>query len=258
MKLISDVLNRKHFIDFSNYMKFKAVQKNRNRYNPANNKKKYLVIMACHCNSNIKLQAIRGNLKYFSLGSIDIIVINSTKLPYNKKVSQICKRYSNVKYHEVENSKFLDFGKWVYTLQNLVNYKLYDHVVLTNDSYIIHKPINHFFNLMYKHNVELFGYNDSTQVRYHYQSYLFGLRKDAIPKFIHKVKNPTMPIRNPYDVVLNYEVNMTDWFLTKKTFLKIGESALDRGHNIFFTNDKLYVPLKNSGLLPFTKIKRIT
>ena len=50
---------------------------------------------------------------------------------------------------------------------------------------------------------------------------------------------------------------MTHWFTTHKSFLKIGKFGLEKGHNIFFTNDYLYLPLKKSGLLPFTKIKRI-
>jgi hypothetical protein len=51
---------------------------------------------------------------------------------------------------------------------------------------------------------------------------------------------------------------MVNWFETYNCFLKIGNFVLERGHNIFFTNDELYIPLKNFGLLPFTKIKRIT
>ena len=51
---------------------------------------------------------------------------------------------------------------------------------------------------------------------------------------------------------------MTDWFSTKKSFLEIGNFELQKNHNIFFTNDKIYISLKKSGLLPFTKIKRIS
>jgi hypothetical protein len=133
----------------------------------------------------------------------------------------------------------------------------YDYIILTNDSYIIHSSINHFLNLAAKHNVELFGYNDSTLIKYHYQSYLFILRKDAVPIFINKVSSPGLVINNLQDVICNFEINMTEWFSTKKSFLKIGNFKLDIGKDIFYTNDKLYFPLKNTGLLPFTKLKRI-
>jgi hypothetical protein len=50
---------------------------------------------------------------------------------------------------------------------------------------------------------------------------------------------------------------MTDWFVSKNCFLKIGNFKLHKFKNIFFTNDELYAPLKSSNLLPFTKLKRI-
>ena len=137
----------------------------------------------------------------------------------------------------------------------LLNYNDYDYVILTNDSFIIHNQINHFFNLIVKYNVELYGYNDSTQIRYHYQSYLFSLRKDAVQTFINKFSKLNLKIENQSDVINNFELQMTDWFKTHKCFLKIGE--FPRGRNIFSTNDQLYLPLKRLGLLPFIKLKRI-
>ena len=56
---------------------------------------------------------------------------------------------------------------------------------------------------------------------------------------------------------MNFEVKMTDWFFSKKCFLEIGNFKLNQLKNIFFINDLLYIPLKSSKLLPFTKLKRI-
>lgn len=243
---------------FKKYMTFKIQQKNNNSYSPYQNGKKYLVIMACHCNTQIRFNTIKQNLRYFAFENCDKIVINSENTGFTEQLKDITNRYNNTSYYEVPNNNLIDFGKWVYTLSNLVNYNEYDYIVLTNDSYIIHSSINHFLNLAVKHNVELFGYNDSSQVKYHFQSYLFILRKDAVPTFINRVTSPGPVINEHYDVVLNYEVNMTDWYSTYKSFLKIANHGLNVGHNIFFTNDKLYLPLKNTGLLPFTKLKRIT
>ena len=61
-----------------------------------------------------------------------------------------------------------------------------------------------------------------------------------------------------WDVVTNGELMLTKWFPNHKCFLKIGNMPLNHNHNIFFNNDKLYIPLKNNGLLPFTKLKRVT
>jgi hypothetical protein len=214
--------------------------------------------MACHSNSQLKIDTIKKNLRYFAFENCHKIVINSENTDFTKQLKEITGRHNNTTYYEIPNNNYIDFGKWVHVLSHLVNYNEYDYIVLTNDSYTIHNSINHYLNLAAKYNLELFGYNDSTEVKYHYQSYLFILRKDAVPTFINRVSVPGLVINRPYDVVLNYEVNMTEWFSTHKCFLKIGNFELERGHNIFFTNDKLYLPLKKTGLLPFTKLKRTT
>jgi hypothetical protein len=236
------------------YLNFKKIQQNNNKNSSDKNGKKYLVIMACHCNTELKLNKIRTNLKFFAFQHTHKIVINSSNLSYGNKLSEICGRHNNTKYCEIPNSNYYDFGKWIHVLKNEVNFNDYDYIILTNDSFIIHSSINHFLNLTSKYNVELYGYNDSTQIRYHYQSYLFSLRKDAVQTFINKVTDPNLQIQNKEDVINNFEIKMTDWFSTKKCFLKIANGD---GGNIFFTNDTLYFPLKKSGLLPFTKIQRI-
>ena len=255
--IVEKILEYKKLNQFKKYMIFKTQQKNNNSYSPDINGKKYLVLFACHCDSQLKLETIRKNLIYYAFENMHKIVINTTKLQYNSSVSKICSRYNNTKYVEIDNSGYYDFGKWLHVLKN-INYNEYDYIIFTNDSFIIHNSINHFFNLTAKHNLELYGYNDSTQNKYHYQSYLFSLRKDAIQKFIDKVDNPNLIIKNQSDVIKYFELDMTNWFKTHKSFLKIGNCRLDIGHNIFFTNDGLYLPLKKSGLLPFTKLKRIT
>jgi hypothetical protein len=242
---------------FRNFINNKIRQKNINNYSPDLNGKKYIMIMACHSDTELKLNTIRNNLKYFAFENVHKIVINSEGLSLAPKVEEICQKHNNTKYYELPNTNYYDFGKWLYAVQNLIDYNNYDYVVFTNDSYIIHNSINHFLNLVSKHNVDLFGYNDSTQNKYHYQSYLFSLKNNAIPSFINQVSNPNLQINGQNDVISNFELKMTDWYQNKRSFLNIGNSYLHRGLNIFFTNDKLYFPLKRSGLLPFTKIKRI-
>ena len=253
-----DAIKNKRMNEFNNYMKFKLQQIKDNSYSPDKNGKKYLLIMACHCDSELKLETMRKNLRFFAFENVHKIIVNTCGLPYNDKVEEICGRHINSKYCEIPNSSYLDFGKWVFALNNEVDYNEYDYIILTNDSFTIESSINHFLNLAFKFNVELFGYNDSTQGRYHFQSYLFCLRKDAIPTFISKVKNPYLQIKNQVDVINNFEILMTDWYPTHNCFLKIGNFGLGKGENIFFTNDLLYGPLKKNNILPFTKLKRIT
>jgi hypothetical protein len=252
-----NIIKKNKYAQFNKYMLFKQQQKNNNKYSPDLNKKKYIVIIACHCDTDIKLNTIKQNLHFFAFENTHKIIINSSGLEKNNDLSEICSRHNNTKYYEIENSSFIDFGKWLYILKNKINYDDYDYVVLTNDSFIINNSINHFLNLMVKYNVELYGYNDSTEHNYHYQSYLFGLRKDVIQTFIDNISNSKLTITCQNDVINNFELKMVNWFKTYNCFLKIGNFKLQNGHNIFFTNDELYIPLKNNGLLPFTKLKRI-
>ena len=241
---------------FLKYINHMVKIKNNNSGHPMKSKK-YAVIMACHCDSTTKLDVIINNLQYFDYLNVDTIIINSSELDLGNKLSDSCSIYLNTSYYEIPNSCYYDFGKWVYALQNVIKVNEYDYVVLTNDSFIINSSINHFFNLTAVHNVELYGYNDSTQTRYHYQSYLFSLRKDAVNTFIDKVTDKSLNINSQEDVIINLEIRMTDWFVNKKCFLTIGNFKLHKFKNIFFTNDKLYKPLKSSKLLPFIKLKRI-
>jgi hypothetical protein len=242
--------------EINKYISFKTTQKNNNSYNPDMNGKKYLVIMACHTSTKLKLEVLRKNLKYFSFNCVDTVVVNSKNLPFNNQVTEICNNHSNVKYYEKDNEMSLDFGKWYWILPQL-EYDNYDYIILTNDSFIIENPINHYLNLMHKFNVDLYGYNDSTQIRYHYQSYLFGLKRNAIPVFLNRVKAALPQMKSYMGVVLNCEVKLTDWFPNHKCFLKIGEHPLNRDKNIFVNNNKVYFPLKARKILPFTKVKSL-
>jgi hypothetical protein len=251
--LIIDTINRKIL---KKYLDIKLHQKYNNNYNPDKNNIKYLALMACHCNSEIKLSTIKTTLTNFNFESVYVLLINTINLPYNKEIKEICSTYKNIKYIECENEATYDFGKWIHGLNN-INYNEYDYTIFINDSFIIHEPIYYFFNLIYKSNNDFYGYNDSTQTRYHYQSYLFSLKKNAIEIFIKNYNLKKNCINDQGDVIIHYETTMTDWFNNKNCFLKIGELNFHKGKNIFFTSDTLYNILKNASLLPFTKIKRI-
>ena len=44
-------------------LKVQCIEKTANTYNISNNNVKYLVIMACHCNTEYKLLTIKQNIK---------------------------------------------------------------------------------------------------------------------------------------------------------------------------------------------------
>lgn len=233
------------------YLNSKINEKNVHSYTPTT---KFLVVIACHCISEIKLKTIKNNLKYFLFDNFDVIVINSIGLEYNSLLQEYCSQYGNVEYIETENWATCDYGKWTHVLK-IKDVSDKDFVVFTNDSYIIQDSINHFFNLSVKKNVQLYGYNDSFECRYHYQSYLFVLKKEAIPIFMDNFYKNEQGITCLQDVINLYELKMTDWFDTKEVFLKIAN--VTNGVNVFYRCEWLYNILKESKLLPFVKIKSL-
>jgi len=232
----------------------RSIKKN-NMYDPTITKKKFLTIVAAHVDSKIKYRSLLKNIELLKFQSNDIVVVNSRGLFKNDKIQAFC-LMNDVQYIEIDNGPTYDFGKYVYPLQTMDTSK-YDYVVFINDSIILNKPICHFYNLIIKKNVKLYGYNDSTQVNYHFQSYLFSLRKDAIPKFISIYESKKQSIKTQGDVIVTFELKLTQYFKSHDCFLKIGNEFFHRNKNIHFDNDVFYNQLLNNNLLPFTKIKKV-
>lgn len=216
---------------------------------------KILTIMACHTDTSLKLKTILNNIRYFRFINNDIIIINSSHTKYSKALETACK-VRGLKYIEIPNSSHLDVGKWMHVLKTTSIHQ-YNFVVFTNDSYFINNSICHFYNKMMTINVELYGYNDSTQISHHYQSYLFGVKSEAIHKFITHYESHKNLLTDYLSVVSNIELKLMNIFKTKDCFLKIGNFYHHKDKNIFFNNDRLYSQLTKYGLLPFFKLKRL-
>jgi len=251
---------QKNKIEVSNFINQKTLIKSENSYDPQQNNKKYLVILACHCESEVKLSTIKNNIPYLKNDKIDIVVINSTNLKYNDELKTHCDELK-IEYNEIPNDGACDFGKYLYVLQNMTDYEAYDYVVFTNDSYIIHSSIAHFFNFITKTDDDLYGYNDSMEKTHHIQSYLFALNAKAVTIFINNVENIKKHLKNLNDVIIKCELELINWFSSYACFLNISTLTCQQktvSSNIFFHNDDLYVALKEQGLLPFTKLKRLS
>lgn len=256
--------NKKEATNFRNIyfneIKFfiqKMKQLRRNSYRPAlHSYKKNLTIIACHTNSKEKLKIIFNNFPYFHFKNNDIIIINTSECSYKKEIVDFLG--NNVtKYFDIPNDKYSDVGKWMHVLNNF-DYSSYDNVVFTNDSFLITDSIRHFYNLMTKSNEELYAYNDSSQICYHYQSYLFSLKQNSVARFIEHFNITKDLIHNYDDLVFNIELKIIDLFShSHNCFLKIANFESHQGLNIFFSNDKLYTKLLKLGLLPFVKLKRL-
>ena len=219
---------------------------------------RFLTIIACHTNSLVKVRTIINNLKYLVFATNRIVIVNSANTSHSKILREtIEKSPLDIEYKEIPNDSCLDCGKWMHYINNYYK-NTHDYVVFTNDSYLIQGSVQHFYNAMYKRGTELYGYNDSTQIRYHYQSYLFGIKNNFIHKFCNHFSRVKKRLKAYMDVVGNIELQLTNIYASSKDcFLKIGNLRGNVDKNVFFNNDALYFQLKSQNLLPFTKLKRI-
>lgn len=152
---------------------------------------KILGIFANHTTNMIKYNISLNNISLLKEYLTNIIIIDSKEEEYAIK---LYKDFENdqfiIKHLFIKNDNYYDFGKWIYVLKTLNSNKLneYDYILFINDSIIITHNIKNYF--IYLNNnvpstINLYGYNDSTQLKYHYQSYFFAIKRNITNKFIN-------------------------------------------------------------------------
>lgn len=246
-KINNDIIQNK-IINFKNIME-------KYNYLP-NSDNPLLLLFATHIDTKLKLNTVLNNLKYLSLPNIKIIIINSINLPFNSTIYDYCKKH-DITYYEIPNTLTIDSGKFLYALKK-TDYSFYKYIIFTNDSFIIHSSIQHFINLVVKTDKDIYAYSDSNEYAHHYQSYLFAIQKDFITNYINFIESKQHLIHSYWDAVTKYEIPLMRLSKNRDCFLKLSKFPSNFRKNIFFKNDPLYSILKKEGLLPFTKIKRIT
>jgi hypothetical protein len=224
-------------------------------YKVHNESLKILTIFACHSNNQDKYNAIINNFGYLKFPNNDIIIINSSNESYSEKlkndIQDKCKSY-----FEIPNDVFMDFGKWNYVCSNF-DISNYDFIVFTNDSYFITSSIYHFYNMMIEKNTNLYGISSSNEIKYHYQSYLFGIKNCSIDRFKKFYESKKKYITDHQSLIDNLELNMSDHFLYKDCFFKVEEVPTNIKKNICFHNDLLYSKLLKTRIFPIIKFKRV-
>jgi len=234
-----------------------------NNHAPNNtNNEKILTIVACHTNTLFKYNAIVNNIPYLIFPNNDIIIINSSNEKYSDKLKKYISTKLAIKYIEIPNDKYIDIGKYIHVLNTIQTddsmKKDYQFVVLINDSIIIKKPIMYFYNMTIKMNKELYAYNDSSEIKYHYQSYLYAIKYSAIYRLIDYFNIHKSDIHGYNDVIDKIELKLYDIYANDSDcFLKIAKLPCNINKNIYFHNDILYKLLFNNEILPFIKIRAL-
>ena len=105
---------------------------------------------------------------------------------------------------------------------------------------------------------ELYAYNDSSEIKYHFQSYLYAIKYNAIYKLINYFENCKSHIKSYKDVIRILELNLTHIYPNNyDCFLKIANIPSNLGKNIYFHNNILYKLLLENNILPFLKIRAL-
>lgn len=217
----------------------------------------FITIIACHTESLDRVKTIVNNIRRIAFPGNKIVVVNSINSRFNRLLSDILTTdFKDVEFLCIPNTNTLDIGKCMFYLKKY--YKpIYEHIVLTNDSYYLTGSIYNYYRYMTKSPAKLYGFNDSFQDRYHYQSYLYSIRKDSMNILIRHYEAKKHLLTGYMEVVRNVELKLCDIFSSRDCYLKIANLPGHKGRNIFFNNDKLYNILMKRGILPIIKIKRI-
>jgi hypothetical protein len=223
------------------------------------NKYKILLLIANHTSNNIKYNVSLSNISNIKNFVEKIVIIDSKDENYAQLLYNDLKKCDKIMhYFFINNDNYYDFGKWIYALKK-VDLNNYDYILFLNDSIIMTEEIKnyfHYINNLMSEDIDLYAYNDSTQIKYHYQSYLFLLKSKNIDKFIDFFESKKKFINDLKSLIENIELNMTQIYDNHDVFLKIGEEY-NQSRNLYWENEELYKYLMSKNIFALIKLKKI-
>jgi lipopolysaccharide biosynthesis protein len=193
-------------------------------------------------------------IKYYLLRLADheknIIFITNKKIIKQDDESYIKKFCNEI---VLMNNEGFDFGMYYKYLVKL-DIQKFDRLTLINDSVILFKRLDNIYNFECLSKFDFVGLTDSHSINYHLQSYFLIFNKKAI-KHVKNYFLQTGIKTTYYDVVINYEVGLTQYLIG----MKLKPLAIYKGINgnrlnpIYYHLSELIV-----NDFPFIKKKLIT
>jgi hypothetical protein len=219
---------------------------------------KILAILANHTINIIKYNTTLNNISFIKNNVTNIAIVDTKNEYYSEKLKNDIENDDKINnYFLIENDNHFDFGKWIYALKN-ISYTNYDYILLFNDSIILYESIQNYF--IYLNNLEnpvnLYAYNDSTQIQYHYQSYFFSISKKIVIKFIDFFESKKHLIYNLESLITNIELNMCNIDDNHDCLIKIA-NEYNLSKNLYWENDILYQYLLTKNIFSVIKLKKI-
>jgi len=217
-----------------------------------------LCLIANHTCNNIKYNISLNNISLIKKYIKDIIIIDSKNESYAEDLHfEFKDDIKIINFLFTENNCYYHFGKWIFALEN-INYKNYDYILFLNDSIILTENINDFLNYIKNviNNVNIYAYNDSNQIQYHYKSYCFLLNIYIINKFMNFFYNRKNLIVDLDSLICNIELYLHTIDDNKDCFFKISNDY-NMSKNIYYENEILYQYLLSKNIFGIIEIKKI-
>lgn len=146
------------------------------------------------------------------------------------------------------------YGKWRYFFKNIANETKYKNYILTNDSFLITKPLDEFDSAIRCDKYDLISLSASNEIAYHYTDFLRNYNSESMDVYINFVNAQLSLYRNFLDVIKNIEVPSFNLFNSRKC---IYDAERDYDKNILFDDDKIMHYL-NELNYPIVKLKKIS
>lgn len=124
-----------------------------------------------------------------------------------------------------ELNEGFDFGMWQKASEKYDLLK-YDRVAFVNDSCVLFKPLNDFFNWMASNPADVHGITESHAVSHHLQSYFLVFEKRALP-FVKEYFSLNGIQRSIHDVIKIYEIGLSSYLQKKECALR---AYMDNGN----------------------------
>jgi hypothetical protein len=215
---------------------------------------KIIVLLSNHTNNKLKYNICLNNIELLNKYFDTIEIIDSSDEYYATQLNNDLEGI-DIHFHMTKHDNYLYFGKWMYGLSK-INWKDYDAVLFINDSILLLDEVQDYF-LYIVNNLEnnIYAYNDCYQMKYHYQTHLFVIKKNCIDRFIDFFEKRKGIIYDLKTFIETIELELINIDENKDVFLKIGSK-----YNLYKNandNDELFHYLLYRNLIGLIKLNKL-
>mgnify|MGYP006411128961 CR=1 FL=1 len=112
-----------------------------------------ITIIACHTNTNLKIQCLMHNIGIFIKISTKIVICNSYEFKHQNIESMVISTYPDsinmIDFKYIQNDRFVCHSKWNHVINHYYSTLFnYHHFILTNDSYLYIKDTDELSNFI--------------------------------------------------------------------------------------------------------------